>query len=487
MKISTKFLLAILLLGGFLVRLYKINAPLADWHSWRQADTAAVSRNFLKYGYDLLHPRFDDLSNIPSGLDNPKGYRFVEFPIYNLFHAFVFQIFTILGIDLFSFEATGRLISTLFWLMGGYFLFKSVSLLINRRAAFLTLFFFLFLPYGIFYSRTILPDPAMVALSLASIFFLLQSFSVESKIKWLSVFISWLFASTAILVKPYAVFLLSPSWLIIFAKLFLEKQNKKTIFLYSIFYILISALPFIIWRYWMQQFPEGIPANKWLLNESGIRFRPAWWRWLFGERIGKVILGFWGPTFLSLGVISKINKKNLLFFGWLLGGFLYLSIFAQGNVQHDYYQILLIPILSVFLAFGCVIFLKIDSKIISIPIRLIVLIFLTLSSFAFSWYFIRDYYQINHPEIVEAGKKADELLPEDAKVIAPYNGDTAFLYQINRQGWPAITTSVDNLIQKGAQYYISVNFDQTTNELKEKYPVIYQDKKFIIIKLNNAQ
>jgi hypothetical protein len=224
MKISTKFLLAILLLGGFLVRLYKINAPLADWHSWRQADTAAVSRNFLKYGYDLLHPRFDDLSNIPSGLDNPKGYRFVEFPIYNLFHAFVFQIFTILGIDLFSFEATGRLISTLFWLMGGYFLFKSVSLLINRRAAFLTLFFFLFLPYGIFYSRTILPDPAMVALSLASIFFLLQSFSVESKIKWLSVFISWLFASTAILVKPYAVFLLSPSWLIIFAKLFLEKQ-----------------------------------------------------------------------------------------------------------------------------------------------------------------------------------------------------------------------------------------------------------------------
>jgi len=50
------FLIATIVLAFFL-RTYRIENPLADWHSWRQADTSSVSRNFLKYGFDLLHPR----------------------------------------------------------------------------------------------------------------------------------------------------------------------------------------------------------------------------------------------------------------------------------------------------------------------------------------------------------------------------------------------------------------------------------------------
>ncbi len=79
--------LLLILLGGFLARLYGFDNPIADWHSWRQSDTAAVSRNFVKFGYDILHPRFDDLSNGVSLIDNPNGYRFVEFPFYNILQA----------------------------------------------------------------------------------------------------------------------------------------------------------------------------------------------------------------------------------------------------------------------------------------------------------------------------------------------------------------------------------------------------------------
>ena len=43
-------------INGVAVRLYKITSPIGDWHSWRQADTSAVTRNFVKYGSDLLHP-----------------------------------------------------------------------------------------------------------------------------------------------------------------------------------------------------------------------------------------------------------------------------------------------------------------------------------------------------------------------------------------------------------------------------------------------
>src|SRR3989344_2778865 len=90
--------LLVLILAGFLVRLYRFDGSVLDWHSWRQADTSAVSRNFIKYGFDVLHPKFDDISNVPSGIDNPQGYRFVEFPIYNLAQAGLYKFFGIFTI-----------------------------------------------------------------------------------------------------------------------------------------------------------------------------------------------------------------------------------------------------------------------------------------------------------------------------------------------------------------------------------------------------
>src|SRR3989344_276658 len=80
---NSKFLILLIIVAGFAVRLYRIDNPVADWHSWRQADTAAVTRNFYRFGFTPLTPRYDDLSNIQTGKDNPHGYRFVEFPIYN--------------------------------------------------------------------------------------------------------------------------------------------------------------------------------------------------------------------------------------------------------------------------------------------------------------------------------------------------------------------------------------------------------------------
>src|SRR5579864_182310 len=95
-----------ILLGAFFVRLYRFNNPVADWHSWRQADTSAVSRNFVLYGFDIFHPTYDDISNVQTGFENPKGYRFVEFPIYNIFQAGLFKLFGTITL-----EEWGRLIS----------------------------------------------------------------------------------------------------------------------------------------------------------------------------------------------------------------------------------------------------------------------------------------------------------------------------------------------------------------------------------------
>ena len=63
---------AIIILG-LIIRLYKINTPLLDWHSFRQVDTASVSRYFLRDGINMLEPRYHDISRVQSGMFNPEG------------------------------------------------------------------------------------------------------------------------------------------------------------------------------------------------------------------------------------------------------------------------------------------------------------------------------------------------------------------------------------------------------------------------------
>jgi len=110
--------LTLILLLSVFTRLYKIGNPVADWHSFRQADTASVSRIYVSEGINLLYPRYYDISTTQSGLFNPRGYRFVEFPIYNAVHAFAASNFRFL-----SFELWGRLTSIIFALGSAVILF----------------------------------------------------------------------------------------------------------------------------------------------------------------------------------------------------------------------------------------------------------------------------------------------------------------------------------------------------------------------------
>src|SRR5260221_3808225 len=142
-KISLLFLGAILLLGVF-VRLYRFDNPIADWHSWRQADTSAVSWNFVHNGFDIFHPRFFDISNVASGFDNPHGYRFVEFPLYNIAQGGLYMFSHI-----FTLEEWGRLITIFSSIAGSAFLFLLTRRRANAQVAWFVLLFSLFLPYNI--------------------------------------------------------------------------------------------------------------------------------------------------------------------------------------------------------------------------------------------------------------------------------------------------------------------------------------------------
>ncbi len=491
-------LLGIILTLSLIVRTHKLTTPLADWHSWRQVDTASVTREFLRYneiGYDkpffstIMTPRFHDLSDIPSGKNNLEGYRMVEFPLVNYGVAALLTWMPNLEL-----VPTYRLVNAVF-AVATIFVVYLIVLLVSKqqRLALLSAAVMGFMPYSIFYSRTILPEVSMNFFSYFSVLsFILWIHSyrtTKSHLHWQTVglyVLTWLSLSISFLIKPVAVFMAPVYVVLIISEFGVLGWIKQ----WPLYLLGTSILPLLGWRTHIEQFPSGIPANAWLFNGNGIRLKPAWWRWLFSERIAFQMLGQWASGFLILGVMAKhLNQagRKLSLFYWFsialtIGWFSYLVIFATGNVQHDYYQIPLIPVLSILVASGAIwLYDMLKTNYPKIVVASFITFFFGLSGFI-GWYHIRGYYQINNPAIVEAGAAVDRLTPQKALVIAPYMGDTAFLFQTNRRGWP-IGFSIDEKIRFGATHYVTTSYDDEARELEAKYATLEKTPNYLLLDL----
>ena len=475
MKKIELILLFFILLIAFSVRLYKINRPIADWHSWRQADTAAVARNFIKEGFNPFIPIYDDMSSQTNGLDNPNRYRFVEFPIYN---SLIAAVWSQTGISV----TYARLVTVFITLASTallYFLARKFS---GVTVAALAAFFFATIPYNVFYSSTILPAPLMVASILALYLSFANWLEKEKSVLWAAS--SILFANVAILVWPIALFFMLPVIYLTFQKYGIGAIKRFNLWVFAI----LSLAPFLAWRFWMGNFPAGIPNWQFLINEGNIRFKGAFFRWLISERLGNLILTVGGFGLFVLGLVKKPEaKEKFFYFSWLASVALYFTVFASGNVRHDYYQVPIVPILAIFMALGIQFLSEKPTEYFNKYVGISTAIVLVLFMYAFGFYQIQGYYWINRPQIVEAGKAVDRLLPKNATVIAPYNGDTAFLYQTNRHGYPIVDRPLSDFVKNGTEYLVSVDVNDTgIQNLAKNCQTLEKTQDYVIIRLNSA-
>lgn len=478
MKIKKEILvLFIILILGFLVRLYHFNAPIADWHAWRQVDTSAVSKFFVKDGFDILHPRFYDLSNVPSGVwENPQGYRFVEFPIYNVAQAGLFKLFGVLTI-----EEWGRLVTIFSSLLSSVFLYLIVKRHLNGFAGLFAAFFFTFIPFNIYFGRTVLPDSSTAAAFLGAIYFFDKWIEKDLRFKIYDIrfILTLIFTATSILLKPFAIFFLLPMVYLVYEKYGFSFLKNKKLWIFAI----LSILPFVLWRIWMLQYPGGIPQSGWLLNGNNIRFKGAFFHWIFAERIGKLILGYWGLPLLILGILLKLSKKSYLFFlSFLVSSLLYVTVIATGNVMHDYYQILIMPSIAIYLALG-VSFLWENKTNIYRPVSIIILFVSMVFMLSFGWFNVRAFYNIDHPELIRLGSQIDKLIPKNAKVVVPTDGDTTALYFMQRRGWSSFEKPLPELIKMGADYLVFINPKKEDFGVGKKYKIISSSADYILFDL----
>ncbi|MDO8487544.1 MAG: glycosyltransferase family 39 protein [Candidatus Curtissbacteria bacterium] len=464
-------ILLLILSLAFILRLYKINRPIGDWHSWRQADTAAVARNFIKEGFNPFIPKYDDMSSQTNGLDNPNRYRFVEFPIYN---SLIAAVWSFTGVNV----TYARLVTVVISLGSTFLLYLLVRKFSGKIVAVLAAFFFATIPYNVFYSSAILPGPLMVFALLG----LYLSFAkwMDNDSNWFWVLSSILFANIAILTWPVALFFMVPILYLAFDKYGFQVFKKTPLYLFA----LLSLVPFIAWRIWETRFPEGIPNWNFLINEGNIRFKGAFFRWLVVERMGKLILTVGGFFLFILGILKKPGREKLFYLSLLASVLLYFSVFASGNVRHDYYQVPAIPVFAIFMALGTKALFKLPRESFNRFIGPLVAVSAILAIFAFGFYEVQGYWWVNKPQIVEAGKAVDRLLPKDATVVAPYNGDTAFLYQTNRYGYPITDRSLEKFIDQGTKYLVSVDpNDAGIQNLAAHCKVVDQTKDYVIVEM----
>lgn len=481
--ISRHWLLIIIVILAILVRTYRINYPLLDWHSWRQADTASVTLEFVRHGIDILKPTYHDVSSIPSGLDNPSGYRMVEFPFLNALIALILKAIPALPL-----VATSRFISLLFSIGTLLTIFAFAYSYSCKRTAYLSAITFALLPYSIYYSRAILPEPALIFFSTLSIY-TFWKWSKSKKLYWYV--LSLVSLALSFLLKPIVVFL-APVYLVLTFQAF-GKRFWKQLPLYI--YPVLAVIPFLLWRNWIAHFPEGIPASDWLLNGNGIRLRPAWFRWLGYERLTKLILGYAGLIFLPFSFLDR-RKDTWLYLSWWLGILAYFVVIATGNVQHDYYQVFLLPILSLTIGKGMAVLYNKSSTILGryLPkfkiyshIVAFILVFVTFNlMLVLSWLQVSGYFNVNHSEYVDVGKVVAAKTPDDALIIAPAMGDTAFLFQTQRRGWP-IGGDIHEKISRGAQYYVTTSYDDEARELESKYFILEKTDEYLIIDLTKGR
>lgn len=481
MKKIDYIIFAAIAIIAIILRLYKIDAPLSDYHSWRQADTSAVSRNFVRDGISLLQPKYDDLSSLQTGSENTYGLRMVEFPIYNLLSAFLSMSFPAVAI-----EVSGRLVSIIFSIITLYVVYYLAKNEIGLFGATFAGITYATLPFMVFFSRVVLPETTAVGFAMLSILFLYKGLK-KNKVDWYQFLLSILFFSLAVLTKPTAIFYIITIGVLLIAHFRHDVVRVPFGYMFAV----LSLLPFLFWRIYITNFPEGIPANSWLFTTvntfegpKNIFFRPAFFRWIFMERIGSFILGIYGTVFLAISALTKY--KTVLIPSLGISSLAYLLTFQGGNVQHEYYQTIIFPAIALLVGAGASQIINLPNtkhnKFFSVPVVFVLLIFMIV----FSYYKVKDYY--TYPQDLNQIADLIKLYTEKTdKIVTDRSGDTTLLYLADRKGAPAIYKSTQELQNLGYSYIVTANKESANKIKSEGYKPLVENDLVTIFQLNKEK
>src|SRR5688572_25910287 len=145
-----------LLLAGILMlaaglRLWRVDQPLVDAFSWRQASTAMMADNFYRTNPNILYPEVSWTGPGPN-------YQGREFQTLSYLASLGYRVFG-------QHESIGRALAAIFGTWGVFALFMLVRRVWDEPRALAAALMLAIIPGAIFIDRSFLPDPAMLSLT----------------------------------------------------------------------------------------------------------------------------------------------------------------------------------------------------------------------------------------------------------------------------------------------------------------------------------
>src|SRR5262245_48737154 len=144
------------------LRCLGLTAPLLDYHSWRQADTAAIARNYARNGYHLFYPQVDWGGLTP-------GYVESEFPLYTYSLALLYGLFG-------DHVWLGRLLTALAGAASAVALYGLIRSSADQpgatapsRVALYAGLALALMPFPVYFGRTVMPDTWMLLAAILAI------------------------------------------------------------------------------------------------------------------------------------------------------------------------------------------------------------------------------------------------------------------------------------------------------------------------------
>ncbi len=414
-----KVAIVVILVFGALLRLYQIDS---DIYGWREADTAAMARNYYENGFRFLYPQIDWGGRSP-------GYVECEFPIFPYTVSLLYKAAG--GVH----EWIGRLLSILFSLTGSYFLYLLVRKHVDAATGLWSCFLFLIVPMNLLFGRRFQAESLLMMSSILGVYFFSRWCDRE---KWRDFLLSSFFISLAILVKIPSLFLGLPllylAWQKFKSKLLLQHSVWLYFFLVmlpvAMWYIhahqifLQSGLTFGIWQY---------GTDKW--GNWGLLVSLEFWNRLLQSIVVRHFAVFGFVLFLIGLFLRRKSPEERLFDFWILGVLVFFAIVAKGNYVHSYYQLPFMIPAVVYAAKTCAQFW--DQKILSSKksVFLFLLLVGTLIN-AGSRYFasLRE----EEKAIARISPLIEETrtgIPEKALLISFGSNDPTLLYLSHRKGW----------------------------------------------------
>lgn len=232
-----------------------------------------------------------------------------------------------------------RLLTGLFWLAGGYLVYRLAAEWTDEVGALASLAYYLILPLGVYASRSFQPDSLMVMLLLTAALALYRWAERDS---WLLTLAAGITAGLAILVKGR----IAPIAFVLIAAAAIEAKGLRGAMRDGKSWVmagLASMIPFSY--YFLVIGPDSI---AWIRSTSGgflwIALQPWFYvRWL-NFLDGLVYFGF--LLLAAWGTLMMDRPARTILLGLWAGFLLYGVSLPYTMYTHDYYNLMLVPTIA---------------------------------------------------------------------------------------------------------------------------------------------